>query len=241
MTTPNKCLYAGGDSWCEGDELGLPYDPVHTPLYRQGHSWPRLLANRLGVDVCVNDGLRGTSGSRIYRRAMRFIRTWLKYNRAQDLTVVVGWTTLERDETPVDADYKGVKVPYYIPYHWHCYNLPTMSNRMTIDPVVLKSLEAVHKPYTLTQGERSRSAVQLERMANLELTCKSLGVKLLQTWALDPDRTEFETVQQLKISFVEYTRLHGLELASGGHPLEQGHREWATTLKDYYETLYPKH
>lgn len=236
-----KCLYAGGDSWCEGDELGLPYDPVHTPQYRYYHSWPRRLADRINYPVCVNDGLRGTSGARIYRRAMRFIRQWLKNNRAEDLCIAVGWTTLERDEVPVDADYKGVKVPYYIPYHWHCYNLPTMSSRMKIDSSVLSSLESIHKQYTLTQGTVSREAVQLERMANLDLTCRSLGVKLLQTWALDPDRKFCSHLEQLPIAFVEYVRLHGLGTLPGGHATKEGHQQWAQTLADYYETLYPRY
>ena len=234
-----KCLYAGGDSWCEGDELGLPYDPVATPVYRYKNSWPSLLATQLRIPVTVNDGLRGTSGTRIYRRAMRFIRQWCSSRPAADLTVVLGWTTLDRDETAIDADYKGTKVPYYIPYHWHCYNLPTMSTRMTIDETVLSSLKSLHAPLTLTLGDRSRTDLQLERMANLSLTCDALGVKLLQTWALDPPRTAFESVAQLKISFIEYCRQNAIATGKGGHALEQGHALWAQTLKDYYETEYP--
>ena len=233
-----KCLYAGGDSWCEGDELGLPYDPVTTPVYRYKNSWPSLLATQLRIPITVNDGLRGTSGSRIYRRATRFIRNWLQHHRASDLTVVLGWTTLERDEVPIDVDYKGVKAAYYIPYHWHQYNLPTMSERMTVESVVLESLKRIHDSYTLTLGTTSREQIQLERMLNLQLLCDSVGVRLLQTWALDPDRTFCNTVPQLPVSFVEYCRQYGLATGSGGHGLESAHTQWALTLKDYHDTVY---
>ena len=55
-----KCLYANGDSWTEGDELGLPYTD-NTPTYRLQNSWPKLLSDKLDIPAFVNEGLRGTS------------------------------------------------------------------------------------------------------------------------------------------------------------------------------------
>ena len=56
-----KTLYCGGDSWTEGDELGLPYVHGITDLYMLNNSWPAKLAELLNVSMFVNEGLGGTS------------------------------------------------------------------------------------------------------------------------------------------------------------------------------------
>lgn len=238
-----KCLYAGGDSWTEGDELGLPWDDISTPVYRYNNSWPKLLADKLKA-TCFNDGLRGTSGTRIFRRATRFMHNWCKTRDANDLLVVVCWTTLDRDELPIDVVYPSQTVPYYIPYHYYKYNMPHMSKISSIDNMVKQTIEKMHPLYTVTLGDESRAEMQYERMQNLKHIANSLGVNLIQTFALDCPhfdnnqknfRSDWQKeIQYYPIQFNNFCRQNNIPLASGGHCLEEGHQQWAEQINELY-------
>lgn len=104
-----KCLYANGDSWTEGDEIGGKYDYLNTPTVRYYNSWPWFLSQELNIGVCVNDGANGRSNYRIFRRTIKFIFEWIENGKKpSDLIIVNGWTTPERFELPViDKNGKG--------------------------------------------------------------------------------------------------------------------------------------
>jgi len=237
------CLYAGGDSWTEGDELGLPWNDISTPVYRYNNSWPKLLADKLEV-TCVNDGMRGTSGARIFRRATRFIHNWCKNRDGSNLLVVVCWTTLDRDELPIDVEYPSQTVPYYIPYHSYKYNMPLMSKLSKVNGLINETLNKMHPLYTVTLGDESRAEVQYERMWNLKQIASSLGVKLIQTFALDPlhfdsrsrsFRNDWQReLEYYPIHFINFCRKNNIPLGQGGHCLEEGHQRWAEQINELY-------
>lgn len=249
-----KCLYAGGDSWTEGDELGSPitemspnnfdWDQFNTPLYRYHNSWPKLLADKLDIPVCINDGWRGTSGERIFRRASRFIRHWCKTRPGNELLVSVCWTTLERDELPLDVQYNDGSIrPYFIPYHHYSFNKPDWSQISEIPPMMWETIERMHPLYTLTVGEIGRSDMQYERMCNLRDIAKAHGVKLVQSFALDCPafnkgdyryRQDWqEELKYLQPEFINFVRANNLKQAPGGHCLEEGHKSWANFLYEH--------
>ncbi len=224
-----KCLYANGDSWTEGDELGLPYTD-NTPTYRLRNSWPSILAKKLYIPAVVNEGLRGTSGTRIARRTIRFMREWCNTKPGEELLVVVCWTTFERDEVAVD--WQG---PAYIPYHNVCYNLPGHSQVEDFDPFLKETFEKMHTYYTTTLGTESRKQMQFERMWNLQQIAKSLNVKLVQTFALDkPDPAWLSEVNYIMPTFIDMCSNQYWERGQGGHTLEEGHEGWANYL---YQTI----
>jgi|TARA_B110000858_G_scaffold118950_1_gene135817 hypothetical protein len=227
-----NCLYANGDSWTEGDELGLPYSD-NTPTYRLQNSWPKLLADKLQVPAVVNEAIRGTSGSRIARRTTRFMREWCNKHPGAELLVVVCWTTFERDELPID--WQGAK---YIPYHNVCYNLPGHipgKDELNVDPLLVDTINKMHKQYTTTLGSESRKQMQFERMWNLQQIAKSLNVKLVQTFALDePGEDWNKDVNYITPSFIDMTKSQGWTCGTGGHTLEEGHKGWANYL---YQTI----
>lgn len=99
-----KTLYCGGDSWTQGDELGLPYREAITEKYEFENSYPFHLSQLLNSTMLVNDGQGGTSNSRIFRRAINFIRDYSKKSNSSELLVVVCWTTIDRDEIPIDVE-----------------------------------------------------------------------------------------------------------------------------------------
>ena len=63
---------------------------------------PQKLAELLNTTMFVNEGLGGTSNTRIFRKAVTFIREYSKKADTKQLLVVVCWTTLDRDEIPTD-------------------------------------------------------------------------------------------------------------------------------------------
>lgn len=221
-----KCLYANGDSWTEGDELGLPYTD-NTPTYRLHNSWPKLLANKMNIPAVVNEAIRGTSGTRIARRTIRFMREWCNKKPGAELLVVVCWTTFERDELPVD--WQG---PAYIPYHNVCYNVPGHSPQGNdFDEFLKQTLEKMHPMYTTTLGSESRKQMQFERMWNLQQIARSLNVKLIQTFALDdPDPAWLKDVNYLMPTFIDMCRSQNWKQGPGGHTLEEGHKGWTNYL-----------
>lgn len=241
-----KCLYAIGDSWTEGDELGgTSWENVITPMYRYNNSYPKLLADKLGIPVCINDGMRGTSGARMFRRAARFMRQWQDINQSGDeLMVVVCWTTLERDELPVDKDGK----PCYIPYHYYKYNMPLYSQVSNIDPTIEQAMERMHPLYTVTVGEESRAEMQYERMWNLEQIATTMGVTLIQCFALDNPHFSrqdnkfrkdwYDSVNYLEPEFINFCKTRNIPLAPGGHCLEEGHQQWAEYLYEHVTTHF---
>jgi len=98
-------LYANGCSMTKGYEIGgrTDGDSDHPsgvdidPIYRQNNAWPKLLADRLGMD-CFNDAHVGGSNDRIIRMTLDWTTTYLQNNKAEDLFVVIGWTTPHRNE-----------------------------------------------------------------------------------------------------------------------------------------------
>ena len=212
-----KTLYVNGDSWTEGDELGLPYEENETELYRFYNSWGGQLHKLLGTIMHFNDGKGGTSNHRIFRRTIKFIREYSKRADPTQLVVAVCWTTLDRDEIPVDIipysmsssrlqpgniplGFHGMNRPcsndpiegigWYIPIQMYGVNLPHYSSINKLNDTTITALKQMEKPYTVTIGSKSRSEEQYLRMWNLKQICNSLEIKLVQSWALEDG--EFE-------------------------------------------------
>ena len=235
-----KTLYCGGDSWTEGDELGLPYVHGITDLYMLNNSWPAKLAELLNVSMFVNEGLGGTSNTRIFRKAVKFIREYSKKADTKQLMVVVCWTTLDRDEIPIDLK---TDKDWDIPIQQYGVNWPNHSEVNKLDTVTKTALEQIHKPYTITIGNKSRTNLHIERMWQLKQICQSLNVKLVQTFALDipafdPNDDRFVKEYQNEIGyldeiFINYCRKKNYPLAPGGHCYEQGHEGWAKYINEH--------
>jgi len=236
-----KTLYVNGDSWTEGDELGLPYKENETELYQFNNSWGWQLHKLLGTIMHFNDGKGGTSNDRIFRRTTKFIKEYSKKADPTQLVVAICWTTLDRDEIPVDVN---DDTNWYIPIQMYGVNLPNHSNINKLNDTTVTALKQMEKPYTVTIGPNSRSEEQYLRMWNLKQICNSLGIKLVQSWALDipqfnPGDDNFveeymNDIQYLPEIFINFCRKNNYPLAPGGHCLEVGHENWA---KYIYENI----
>jgi hypothetical protein len=234
-------LYTNGDSWTQGDELGLPYKEHETEAEQYYWSWPWQLHKLLGTTMCFNDAVKGTSNNRIFRRTTNFIRNYNKHYNPRELIVVVCWTTLDRDEIPIDVNDTG----WHIPIQMYGVKLPNHSEISKLDATTTEALNQIHKPYTMTlPGIKVRSELQYSRMWNLKQICDSLGIKLIQSWALDipqfdPTHNDFvkqwiDDIKYLPEIFINYCRKKNYPLGPGGHCYKDGHEGWA---KYIYENI----
>jgi hypothetical protein len=238
-----KTLYANGDSWTQGDELGMPYVEHQTESFEMYWSWPWQLHKLLKTTVCINEGLKGTSNDRIFRRTTSFIRKYQKKYNTKDLTVAICWTTPDRWEIPVDVESNGEWEGWHIPVQQYGVNFPNFSHVSVIDDVAKQGLDNIHKPWVLTlPAIMARSLAHYNRMWQLKQICNSLNIKLIQTFALDWGEfdvtdenynNEWHTdIQYLDKIFINYCRDNEYKLAPGGHPYKEGHEGWAKYIYD---------
>jgi hypothetical protein len=98
-------LYTNGDSWTAGDivdpeifgdQLQHSMHPDNEE-YRLPRVWPHKLGKHLGVEV-VNKSHAGASNDRIVRSTINDIYELLKTTRAEDLYVIIGWSSPERKD-----------------------------------------------------------------------------------------------------------------------------------------------
>lgn len=129
----SKILLAEGDSWTAGDiidpNLGLDLSYVNDPRnepYRLPKVWPHKLAKRLRVE-CKNTSLAGSSNSGILVRTMCAVGELLKEYKPEDIYVIVGWSSPERN----DFFYRDAAAPEHA--HWETL-YPAEVNHQYNDP-----------------------------------------------------------------------------------------------------------
>lgn len=83
-------VYANGDSWAWGSELG-----DESQDYRDAHSYPGLIAKNLGVEL-YNNSKPGASNQRVFRTTIHDISKLLLENRKP--LVILTWTEVHRFE-----------------------------------------------------------------------------------------------------------------------------------------------
>ena len=97
----NGILHAYGCSWTEGEgsyvpEVALISDRDEKRLFRNRHSWPRVLANHLGIKD-INNGIGGNANLKIFNSVVQDLR-YGKINK-KDLVVIM-WSSSLRDYVP---------------------------------------------------------------------------------------------------------------------------------------------
>lgn len=232
-------LFANGCSLTEGHELGgvtpnsngvlISVDPV----YKENNAWPKLLANKLNMD-CVNHAQAGGSNDRIIRTTLDWTATYLQDNKAEDLFVVIGWTSSNRTEFNINGQW--------------CHILPQWET--AYEDRIVRKVHKFYKTYIYDED------VDAER--------KIRNVLLLQSWLKvnkisyifcncligdsSPLKYETRTGKELNISNNIDSKLYygynnpvmymnnvckGLPHGQRGHPLGEGHKLWADTLYKY--------
>jgi hypothetical protein len=158
-----KYLYTNGDSWTHGDEIvDLPgYDSASTKYY---NTWPWFLSQSLNIPICVNDAQGGASNIRIFRRTLDYINKWIGQGKSpNDLLIVLGWTTPERNEVAHTEAIYSMTVQDYLRFH-----------SIDVDEKLLKDY---HKAYYNIYSDSYGEYMTAMYMTNLRMLCKGLGIK----------------------------------------------------------------
>ncbi len=109
-------LYVNGDSWTYGN--GIDEDPqvladgLKIPLFtdeRLLYTWGSVLGKKLGVNI-TNGSIGGGSNARIVRTTCDFLQQY-PTEEYKNLLVILGWTTVERNEIFINRD--GYSEKYY--------------------------------------------------------------------------------------------------------------------------------
>lgn len=100
----NKIILAEGDSWTAGDIVdpnsNLTLAQVNEPSndsYRLPRVWPDKLGKRLRTKV-LNNAVAGSSNGAIVQRTICKVRELLETHRPEDIYVIVGWSSPERQD-----------------------------------------------------------------------------------------------------------------------------------------------
>lgn len=237
-----KTLYANGDSWTFGQEL-RDYANDHL-TYKFYNTWPWHLAQRLDIPQVVNDALGGTSNYRIFRKTIDYIRNYKgNYNH---LLVIVAWTTYERVELPVVVKKQhnnGYSEWETLETEYTSMLMNSKPNVKTKDSMTDKLIQDWHMNRTLLNHSKINSYEFFNLQWLLKQTCNSLGVNLLQMYALDnpefvantPEANTkwMDAISPYPESFNKMLmRVEGRQdvRAPGRHPNEQGHQKIADRI-----------
>ena len=119
-----KLILCKGDSWTSGhiinpelDLSGKEHPNVNDSSnddYRLPKVWPHKLGKRLGIDI-VNKSVAGSSNDGIVRRTMREVKELLSDYKAEDLFVIVGWSSPERKDFYYTGEWESWETMYPIP------------------------------------------------------------------------------------------------------------------------------
>lgn len=96
-----KILYANGCSWTAGN--GVEFDPILQSLSlvdrwseQKKHNWAIYLSKIMGMS-CVNQSVGAGSNKRMVRKTCEYLQS-IPEAQYKDLFVVLGWTTVDRNE-----------------------------------------------------------------------------------------------------------------------------------------------
>ena len=231
-----KTLYVNGDSWTFGQEL--KDDTTDHLTYKFYNTWPWHVAQELKIPQLVNEAQGGGSNDRIFRKTIDYVRNYK--SNPKELLVIVAWTTYERFELPVAVERKHDNG--YT--EWESLDVEYTSMLMNSKPNVTDKLMLdYHMNRTMLNSSKVNSYKFFNLQWLLKQVCDNLGIKLLQTYALDnPEFVKgtpeanikwLDAISPYPISFtrqlMEVEHLEDVR-APMRHPNEQGHKLLATNI-----------
>ena len=230
-----KCLYTNGDSWTYGDEIEFGGNNVNNPTLRYYNTWPWFLSKELSIGVCINDGSRGASNYRIFRRTLKFIFDWVESNKnPNELMIVIGWTTPERQEIPItDINSKTS----YVKLLLNTSNIydPKYGNYL------LDKVNEYGKLYYELVDIPAMEKMMINHMKVLRIMCNYYGIKYFDFIAVGDDPTEIKNNYEnefnnlFPISFLSKVEFEKWSVYKHNHPTIESHKKWSKELKKFID------
>ncbi|MGO9059316.1 MAG: DUF6071 family protein [Candidatus Binataceae bacterium] len=221
-------LYANGCSMTWGDELS---DAAES-------SYPSLIAKSFGIDL-FNASLGGSSNCRILRTSMHWICEYLQSGGGpEELFVLIGWSAPDRREFALSSEEHTPNLNRF----WRTLHIHHEATDATPDLVQLRKL--IIKSFwcdreTMTRFLITVNSLQSFLVSNSIRFCFSHAMPFCElhpelvplTRSVNRDR--FFHFMDPKMSFSSYSRDAGVPIGALLHPLEEGHKRWATCLLDF--------
>jgi hypothetical protein len=256
---PIAHIYTNGCSWTYGN--GIQHDPKlvngRNMMYHEvmPHAWPQKLGNIVGCNV-INEASGGGSNHRMVRMTCDFLKKY-PANKRENLLVILGWTSLERDEIYLTHDHKK---------HWINFNSGqdvSTSHVFKIERYpdhVLKDLETYQTIYRQhVQNTYSSFIHWIDQVYMLSSTLSNLGVRFLffssiggWKWGNGYDINIPETFGK-HLNHLSDDRFLGMgrgfsmqnfcidnkiQLSPCHHPMIDGHTMWAKYLHSKMQEIY---
>lgn len=246
----DNILYTNGCSWTAGD--GITSDPAfvktsntRTDLHTSRKlTWSSVLGAKLGYTV-LNDAIGGGSNKRVIRTTCNFLMNYPK-DRYKDLTVVIGWTTVDRDEIFLEDTIRG---------NWYRFNAHqqfSTSITGTIHPLQLGDIDKYQKAYiTHIYNQGANMELYIQQKYLLSNLLNSLGVKYLFFDSLPGEfvdnglinyNAELEKIKTpnmiTDITFNSFCLDNKISISKCIHPMIDGHRLWGEYLYEKIHSLY---
>ena len=256
---PIDLIYANGCSWTYGD--GLHNDPkiVDGPnmMYSdlKKYAWPNLLAEIISCNV-VNEAAGGGSNHRMVRTTCNFLKKYPE-NKRKNLLVILGWTSLERDEIYLSHNNCNF---------WINFNAGQDVNtshvfKTTRYPLhVMKNLETYQNIYRqYVQHTYSGFVTWLDQTYMMSNMLSNLGVRFLffssiggWKWGNGSD-ISISTTFKKNLTHLDDERFlgmgqgrnmqdfcvdNGIQLSPCCHPMIDGHELWAKYLHGKLQEIY---
>lgn len=222
-----KTLYTNGDSWTHGDEI-VDIDGHDSSSTRYYNTWPWFLSQQTGIPVCINDSQGGASNIRIFRRTNNFINNWIGSGKnPKDLTIIIGWTTPERNEVGNGNAIYSITIQDFLRLH-----------SIEVDEYLLKQYRtAFYNVYSDEYGEHMTATY----MSNLRMVCRGLGIKYYDFIAIGKHPSHWQeiikTKWNLEIDNMYFKNTWNGEVVENnwprqqyGHPAIETHKLWANVL-----------
>jgi hypothetical protein len=216
-----KILYANGDSWSAGDEFSI--DNPMDQIKRYYSTWPSVLANQMQIPIIVNESLAGGNNYRIYRKTKEFIFSYIGKNKnPEELCIVIGWTTPERNEVYLNGAYHSL----------------TVNNEFYMQ---IKDYATYKKIFYSHLDDTECIKSQVSQMQSLRMICNGLGIKYYDFIALgyDPNVYNSASIEHynlplknlyLKNTWHKYVHDNNHPLHPNRHPTIETNKLWAELL-----------
>lgn len=251
-------LYANGCSWTFGN--GLSEDPLfdkgnNIHGYQSTLTWPGQLSKMLGCDF-INDSIGGGSNHRMLRTTCQFLKKYPK-NRRKNLLIIIGWTSLERDEIYLDDGLNrnwlyfnsGQNVETNHVFRKQQYSRNTLN--------YLKRYQYLYRNYV--QHTYSGFVQWINQLYLLSNALDNLGIKFMffssiggWKWGngftininneFGKEMARFSEPRYMGLSggftMAEYCLKNNLPLSTCKHPMIDGHRSWAEFLYKKIKEIY---
>lgn len=242
-------LYAMGDSMTAGAEITEHGDMNEA---NKALAYPMYVANKLGYEKCENMALAGAPNEFILRRAVQDLDALLTKNKAEDIRVLIGWSSIMRGEISIKE--QKARTPWATDKEWFTAcdaHEMFLFDTMFINVNTQHSIQLGDGELAVEHATKAKDFFA-EYMWDFELEYEKLftQINLLQNY-----------LENKNLKYIFHNTVHGLEVRNKvidnpryfnpkqamnewcsenkyerrkhGHPVEEAHGDYADLLVEH--------